>query len=247
MYIIRKKTKYLNQIELDSKKDVDLIRRIFNKLMVWTDPPIYEPILEGDDIFAFTAYTTEINIIHMFDLVGIRTNPYSEKEPVFNKAYRKDIVRRLYIDHKFIKKKMHRKNYLNQFADNSKDEFRNFKKYIKWRGADWIYPLNYYTGEAVPDTNVIVVRDSKQSGIDGNYYNLQVTSSPNQYITNIKGLYSYARKHPDIIFKIPYTTFPNERMKNGFITKQFQSFFKKACSIPMNIYFSEKWAKYIDK
>ena len=45
---------------------------------------------------------------------------------------------------------MHRKNYLTQFADHSKDNFKiNFKKYIKRVGNNWadLDDFNYETKE----------------------------------------------------------------------------------------------------
>jgi hypothetical protein len=130
MYKIKVHRKHLIQVELDSDQDADLIYRIFEKGMVWSDPPML-PLDEGTK-FAFMAYTTKTNLIHIFDLVGIRRNPYSDPNPEITDMYHERFKLRLYIDRKFIKKHMHRDNYLDQFHDLSKDNFRyNFKTYRK--------------------------------------------------------------------------------------------------------------------
>ena len=136
MYKVIVWRKRLIQVELDGMEDIDLIARTFRKLMVWSDEPMFE--LKDGMVFGFMAYTTKQNLIHMFNLVGIRQNAYSEPEPVMGDNFHANFRKRLYIDRKFVKKKMSRKNYLDQFIDHTRDDFEhNFKKHIK-KNPRWV-------------------------------------------------------------------------------------------------------------
>lgn len=117
MYKVTVWRKHLIQVELDNTEQVDLIRRTFVKLMVWSDPPMF-PLQEGMK-FGFMAYTTKENLKHMFDLVGI-TKDYAYNDPNahISPQFQPKWVSRLYYDRKFVKKKMSRKNYLSQFYDS---------------------------------------------------------------------------------------------------------------------------------
>lgn len=117
MYKIIVYRKHLVQVELDNMEQVDLIRRAFQKMaMIWSDEPMFE-LSEGMK-FGFMAYTTKENIIHTFNYVGISNDPFDPENYKIPQQYNANFVGRLYYERKFVKKKMHRKNYLEQFTTN---------------------------------------------------------------------------------------------------------------------------------
>ena len=75
MYKIEIIRKHLLKVTIDNKKDIDLVRRIFNKLLVWSDPPEDEKVDRANrdpkvKEFTFIAYTTAVNLRHMMIMVG---------------------------------------------------------------------------------------------------------------------------------------------------------------------------------
>lgn len=128
MYTIKHILKHRIQIEFDNTEEIDLVARTLDKLMVWTDAA--ELPLDETTKFAFIAYTTKVNFIHMMNMVGVpQKYAFDDPNKVTPKEYIADFVKRLYVDRKFIKKKMHRDNYLHKFVDQSKNHFEyNFKK-----------------------------------------------------------------------------------------------------------------------
>lgn len=103
-YIIKVIRKHYIQVEIDDPTKMNLIRLGFEKWMVWSDPP--ELLFDPNMTDGFIAYTTKQNLIHMFNILGLTDRV---------EYYQPNFVRRLYSDRKFIKKHMHRKNYLDQF------------------------------------------------------------------------------------------------------------------------------------
>lgn len=106
MYLLRTKLKHRIQVEFDNFEELELVKALFRKQMIWTDPPVFE-LSEGMK-WCTLAQSTKQNLKNLFNTAGIVNKPY---DPAVPHEYSKFANRCLY-DRKFIKKKMSRNNHL---------------------------------------------------------------------------------------------------------------------------------------
>ena len=68
--------------------------------------------------------------------------------------------------------------------------------------------------------------------------------SPYQITENIKAMYSCAKEHPDLNFKVAYRNLPDEKTLCGYTGRELMEMFKAACdgNYPDNVYFSKEWS-----